>query len=479
MSTTNSQTVAFTEQVDLALSNTALQQAMGRAESGFVETRRQRVHEMPEFELLRDTGRDIKEHTLEHLDAYLEMFEQQVTDNGGTVHWARNDEEACRVVLDICKQADAHRVIKGKSMMAEEINLNAALEASGLEVVETDLGEYIVQLAKEMPSHIIAPAMHKTKKQIAELFHRHHQRLGYKDKVVSREAIVSQARQVLRDVFISADVGITGANFLVAETGSNVIVTNEGNADLSSCLPRVQIVTAGIEKVIPSLEDLSVLLRLLARSATGQEMSAYTTLYTGPRRADDCEGPEEYHVVLIDNGRSAMLSGDYRSMLRCIRCGACLNHCPVYTAIGGHSYGWVYTGPMGAVLTPLMTGLDRAYDLPNACTLNGRCQSVCPVRIPLPDFLRQHRRQQYQRRLGSALSRYIVSLWAWLARRPRFYQAVMAMPVRLLGHWGRHTGVLQRLPFAKGWTKVRDFPAPAKSTFQNQWRRGRRRRPQQ
>ena len=476
MSTTT-QTVTFGEQVDLALNNVPLQQAMGRAESGFVETRRQCVEAMPEFESLRDTARDIKEHTLEHLDSYLEFFEAKVIENGGTVHWASSGEEACRIILEICQQAEARLVTKGKSMVAEEIHLNEALEKGGLEVVETDLGEYIIQLANEMPSHIIAPAMHKTRSQISELFHTHHQSLGYVDKAATREEIVSQARQVLRDVFVSADVGITGANFLVAETGSNVIVTNEGNGDLTSCLPRVQIITAGIEKVIPSLEDLSVFLRLLARSATGQEMSAYTTLYTGPRRDDDPEGPEEYHVVLVDNGRSAMLAGNYRSMLRCIRCGACLNHCPVYTAIGGHSYGWIYTGPMGAVLTPLMTGLDNAYDLPNACTLNGRCQEVCPVRIPLPDFLRQHRVRQNQRRLGSGLNRQIVSMWAWSARRPRFYHAVMALPVRLLSYLGRHRGAFEKLPFGRGWTVVRDFPAPTGSTFQQQWQKRKREKP--
>jgi L-lactate dehydrogenase complex protein LldF len=343
------------------------------------------------------------------------------------------------------------------------------LEKAGIQVAESDLGEYIIQLAGETPSHIIAPAIHKTREQITELFHQNHRELGYADRVTRRDAIVNEARSVLRSVFARADVGITGANFLVAETGANVIVTNEGNGDLTSCLPRVQIITAGIEKVVPSLEDLSVLLRVLGRSATGQEMSAYTTLYSGPRREKDQEGPQEYHVVLVDNGRSAMLAGEYRSMLRCIRCGACLNHCPVYSAVGGHAYGWVYPGPMGSVLTPLIQGFDNSFDLPNACTLNGRCSEVCPVRIPLSDLLRQHRVEQYRRRLYPLPGRAVLSAWSWLARRPRLYQGVMALPVWLMNRLGRRHGGLKWLPAAHGWTRGREMPAPESRTFLNQW----------
>ena len=273
----------------------------------------------------------------------------------------------------------------------------------------------------------------------------------------------------MRSVFARADVGITGANFLIAESGANVIVTNEGNGDLSSTLPRVQIITASIEKVIPSLDDLSTFLRILGRSATGQEMSAYTTLYSGPRREGEVEGPTEYHVVLLDNGRSAMLAGRYRSMLRCIRCGACLNHCPVYSAVGGHAYGWVYPGPMGSVLSPLMQGFEQSYDLPNACTLNGRCNDVCPVRIPLPDMLRSHRFEQYRRNLNPWLGRRLLSLWAWFVRRPRLYQGVVALPVWLMNRFGREQGALRRLPGASGWTGGRDMAAPEKRTFQVQW----------
>ena len=466
---TSSQRVEFQERARQALSDVSLQRAMAKARGGFVDHRRDAVDALPEFDAIRDAARDIKDHVLANLDGYLELYEQKVIENGGQVHWARDADEACRIVAKICKDAEAKTVTKGKSMVSEEIHLNPVLEAAGMTVVETDLGEYIVQLAGETPSHIIAPAVHKTREQITDLFHEHHSPLGYTDRVTQREALVNEARSVLRERFVAADVGITGANFLVAETGANVIVTNEGNGDLTSCLPRVHIVTAGIEKVIPSLDDLSVLLRVLARSATGQEFSAYTSLYSGPRRTDEIEGPEAYHVVLLDNGRSRLLGGQYQPMLRCIRCGACLNHCPVYGAIGGHAYGWVYSGPMGSVLTPLLNGFDQAMDLPNACTLNGRCKEVCPVRIPLSDLLLKHRLEQHDRRLNTIFGRFLLSAWAWLARRPRLYQGVMALPLWLMHRLGKRRGVLSRLPGLGGWTDSRDFPIPARRSFLRQW----------
>ena len=466
---TSSQRVEFQERARQALSDVSLQRAMAKARGGFVDHRQDAVDALPEFDAIRDAARDIKDHVLANLDGYLELYEQKVIENGGQVHWARDADEACRIVAKICKDAEAKTVTKGKSMVSEEIHLNPVLEAAGMTVVETDLGEYIVQLAGETPSHIIAPAVHKTREQITDLFHEHHSPLGYTDRVTQREALVNEARSVLRERFVAADVGITGANFLVAETGANVIVTNEGNGDLTSCLPRVHIVTAGIEKVIPSLDDLSVLLRVLARSATGQEFSAYTSLYSGPRRTDEMEGPEAYHVVLLDNGRSRLLGGQYQPMLRCIRCGACLNHCPVYGAIGGHAYGWVYSGPMGSVLTPLLNGFDQAMDLPNACTLNGRCKEVCPVRIPLSDLLLKHRLEQHDRRLNTIFGRFLISAWAWLARRPRLYQGVMALPLWLMHRLGKRRGVLSRLPGLGGWTDSRDFPIPARRSFLRQW----------
>lgn len=390
---------AFADNAHRALHDRTLQEALAKAGVGFVARRRAAVDALPEFQALREAGRRIKDHTLAHLDHYLLRFEQAVQASGGIVHWAETPQEACAAVLEICRSADAKTVAKGKSMVGEEIAVNDALEGAGFEVVETDLGEYIIQLAHEPPSHIIAPAIHKTRQQIAELFEDLHHQPGLTRPLQTVPEIVDEAREVLRAKFLSADVGITGANFLIAETGSAVIVTNEGNGDLCATLPRVHIVLASIDKVVPTLEDASVLLRLLARSATGQEITAYTTFFTGPRRADDPDGPERFHVVLVDNGRSRMLGGDYHEMLRCIRCGACLNHCPVYGAVGGHAYGWVYPGPMGAVLTPLMVGLEEGGPLANASTLCGRCEEVCPMSIPLPRLLRRHRRREFAQRL--------------------------------------------------------------------------------
>jgi L-lactate dehydrogenase complex protein LldF len=452
-----------------------LQAALKQLELGFVAGRARCYAALPEFEALRDRAEEVLDHTLENLDFYLCEYEARVVEAGGQVHWARTPAEACAIVTDICRKAGAKSVIRGKSMIGEEIGVNAALEAAGFEVTESDLGEYILQLAHEPPSHIVAPAIHKTKDEISDLFHENHRELGFKQRLTDRSALVAEARAVLREKFIHADVGMTGANFLIAETGSNVIVTNEGNGDLSSTLPRVQIVTAAIDKVIPTLEDASLLLRLLGRSATGQEITAYTTFTTGPRRAEDADGPDEYHVVIVDNHRSEMLANELRPMLRCIRCGACMNHCPVYGRVGGHAYGWVYPGPMGSVLTPTMVGLDEAGHLPNACTLNGRCQTVCPVKIPLPTLLRSLRSRQHRQRLNSPGARITLSLWAWVARRPRLYQMVTGLAMSVMARLGKSRGVFRYMPLAGGWTRERDLPAPQGSTFQAQWRRRQRR----
>lgn len=448
---------------------------MDKAQDGFVGKREQAVSEYGNFDALRDLGQEIKDHTLAHLDYYLERYEEEVRRNGGHVHWARDSEEARCIILRICERAEARNVTKGKSMVSEEIDLNNALEESGIAVHETDLGEYIIQIARETPSHIIAPAVHKTKDQISDLFHANHGRYGFHRRLTEVPALVNEARQILRQRYLEADVGITGANFLIAENGANLLVTNEGNGDLTCTLPKVHIVTAGIEKLVPTLEDATVLVRLLTRSATGQQFSAYTTLSNGTRRDGDTDGPDEYHVVLVDNVRTEMLASEFRSMLRCIRCGACMNHCPVYGAVGGHVYGWVYPGPMGSVLTPLNVGLEEAGDLPNACTLNGRCQSVCPVNIPLPDLLRRLRRRQHEAGLDSRYSRVGLKLWSALATRPAVYRVLTRWGVAGLRLLARGRGRLSRLPLAGGWTQSRDMPAPAGRTFQSLYKQGKRR----
>ncbi|MFA5900194.1 MAG: LutB/LldF family L-lactate oxidation iron-sulfur protein [Hyphomicrobium sp.] len=466
----------FRDRASEALADANLQRSIASLKDGFVAARARAVAELPEFEAMREAGAAIKDHTLANLDHYLLRYEAEVVKRGGHVHWANDAEEACRIVRDICHRVGAKTVTKGKSMVSEEIGLNAALEADGLEVLETDAGEYIVQLAKEAPSHIVMPTIHKTTRQIADLFHEHHQRYGFTERVEDAAELIGQVRSVLRSKFFAADVGVTGANFLVAETGSNVIVTNEGNGDLTSTLARVHIVTAGIEKVVPTLNDTAVLLRLLARSALGMDVTSYVTYATGPRRPDDLDGPEEYHVVLIDNGRTKMLAGAIRPMLRCIRCGACMNHCPVYLSVGGHAYGGVYPGPMGAVLMPMISGHDKAQELPHACTLNGRCQQVCPVKIPLPDLLRRLRHEQWEEGFIRGKSRWGITAWAWLATRPVLYHRLTKLIVALAGLAGRSRGRFHRLPLASGWTDDRDMPAPQATTFHAAWAKAKRQR---
>ncbi|WP_435101256.1 LutB/LldF family L-lactate oxidation iron-sulfur protein [Arhodomonas sp. AD133] len=455
-----------------ALADDNLRRALAKAKGGFVGKRAQAVSGFPDFEALRTRGQEIKDHTLAHLDHYLARFTSAVEERGGQVHFAGDAASARETILGICRDAGARQVIKAKSMAGEEIELNEALERE-LEVVESDLGEYIIQLAKEPPSHIIAPAVHKTREDITRLFDEHHH--GRIDGPLRpAPELVAEARRVLREKFLGADVGISGANFLVADTGSVTLVTNEGNADLGTALPRVHIVIAGIEKLVPGMDEASVMLRLLARSATGQEISAYTTFLTGPRSADEPDGPEEYHVVLLDNGRTSMLGNEFRPMLRCIRCGACMNHCPVYSAVGGHTYGWVYPGPMGQVLTPMFRGLDSTVDLPNACTLNGRCGSVCPVRIPLPDLIRRLRDWQFDAHLGSRTSRWALRAWGWVARHPGLYHPLSRLGARAIRLLGGRRGSARSLPMAGGWTGSRDLPLPTGTTFQAAWQRQRR-----
>jgi len=460
----------FKENAKAALADPDLQNALKFVEVNFIARRREVADKLPEFDALRDAARDIKDHTLAHLDLYLEAYERKVTAAGGHVHYAVTAHDANRIILGICKALGARTATKGKSMVAEEIGLNDYLEANGVVPIETDLGEYIIQLRHEMPSHIIAPAVHLTKQQVETEFRRVHTHLPAERNLVEPTSLLGEARAVLREKFLAADVGITGANFLVAETGSSIIVTNEGNGDLTQTLPKAHIVIASIEKLVPTLEDASQLLRVLARSATGQEMSVYTTLSTGPRRPDDPDGPSEYHVVILDNGRSSMLGGDFADMLRCIRCGACMNHCPVYHAVGGHAYGWVYPGPMGAVLTPSLIGVDQAGHLPNASTFCGRCEEVCPVRIPLPRMMRSWREREFERHLSPATVRAGLGLWAFFARRPRLYGLATALAARLLALFGRRNGRFRWLPLASGWTRHRDFPAPQGATFQAQWK---------
>ena len=455
----------FKQNAKTALADAGLQKALKFSKPQFMARRSAAVANLPEFEQLRDIGRDIKNHTLANLDFYLEQFAANVEKAGGQVHWAADADEARAIVLGICKDAGAKTVTKGKSMISEELGINAHLSKHGVTPIETDLGEYIIQLRDETPSHIIAPAFHLNREDWEAQFRLSHTDLPIDRVFAERRDILTEARLRLRSKFLAADVGITGANFLIAETGSSVIVTNEGNGDLTQTLPRVHVALASIEKCVPTLEDATSLLRLLARSATGQDFSVYTTFSTGVRRPNDLDGPEEYHVVLVDNGRSAMLGTEFQEMLRCIRCAACMNHCPVYGAIGGHAYGWVYPGPMGSVLTPSLIGVDQSAQLPNASTFCGKCESVCPVKIPLPKMMRHWREREFERHLTPRAARSNLALWAWFARRPGLYRLATRVGAVGLGLLGRKAGRFKSLPLAGGWTGGRDLPAPEGETF--------------
>jgi L-lactate dehydrogenase complex protein LldF len=468
---------SFKDNARAGMANPSLQRAMDNMRHGFPEKRLAAIARLPEFEDLRDRARDIKNHVLENLDFYLEAWEAKVTAAGGHVHWCRDAEAARQSVMAICQRLEARTVTKGKSMIAEEIALNQFLEANGIQPIETDLGEYIIQIRNEPPSHIIAPAIHLTQDDVERSFRATHTQFDPNRPLSEARQLLDEARGVLRGKFLAADVGITGANFLIAETGSSVIVTNEGNGDLTQTLTRAHIVVASLEKVVPTLEDAQTILRVLARSATGQDYSVYTTVSTGPRRPADLDGPGEYHVVLLDNGRSRMLGTEFQDMLRCIRCGACMNHCPVYATVGGHAYGWVYPGPMGAVLTPTLIGVEEAGHLPNASTFCGKCESVCPMRIPLPKMMRHWREREFERHLSPAAMRYGIKLWALLAKRPRLYRWINGLIARGLGTLGRVHGGFRRLPLAGGWTAGRDLPAPQGGGFHQAWaKRGQRRR---
>ena len=455
----------FKQNARRALADAGLQKALAFSKPQFMARRTAAVANLPEFERLREIGRDIKNHALANLDFYLERFAANVERAGGHVHWCPTADDARAAVLKICREAGARTVTKGKSMISEELGINAHLERNGVTPVETDLGEYVIQLRDESPSHIIAPAFHLNREDWEAQFRRSHTDLPAERVFAERRDILTEARSRLRAKFLAADVGITGANFLIAETGSSVIVTNEGNGDLTQTLPRVHVVLASIEKCVPTLEDVTSLLRLLARSATGQDFSVYTTFSTGARRVGDLDGPEQYHVVLVDNGRSGMLGTEFQDMLRCIRCAACMNHCPVYGAVGGHAYGWVYPGSMGSVLTPALIGVDQAGQLPNASTFCGKCESVCPVKIPLPKMMRHWREREFERHLQPAAIRTNLGVWGWFVRRPGLYRLATRLGAGALGLIGRRRGRFRRLPLASGWTGGRDLPAPEGETF--------------
>ena len=455
------------ERAGQALQDAFLQEALTIATTKFIGLRREAFEDFPEGEALRDRARAIKEATLLHLDQHLERLIDNVERRGGHVHYATTPEEARRIVVDIAKRTGARLAVKSKSMATEEIHLNDALEAAGVTPVETDLGEYIIQLAHERPSHIIAPAIHKTKGQVAELFARE---LG-RETQPDPEVLTGIARVELREKFLIADMGISGANFGVADTGTIVLVTNEGNGRMVTSLPRVHVAVMGVEKVIPSMTDLAVFLAILAKSATGQKLSVYTSLLNGPRRGGELEGPEEFHLVLLDHGRIGQIAGPLREALACLRCGACLNVCPVYRQIGGHAYGYTYPGPIGILLTAMLNGPASVRELAHASSLCGACADACPVRIDIPRMLIELRRDVAERRIAPWVERVVFGAFGRLLRRPALSRLAARVGRTLPRPLVRRCAI-RRLPLFFGdWTRTRDLPPIATITFQERWAR--------
>lgn len=453
--------------VAAALHDQGLRQALETATNRFISNRARALAAMSDPDAVRDQARAIRARDLARLDTLLVQLAEQVEAHGGHVCWAEDGAAACQYVTDLARQHGVQSIVKSKSMASEEIHLNQALEAAGIAVLETDLGEYIIQLAHETPSHIIAPAIHKTRDQVSDLFAQH---LGTPPTSDVTE-LTQTARRVLRQRFGQAEMGISGVNFGVAENGALVTVTNEGNARLTTALPRIHVAIMGIERVVANLDDLGVLLQVLGRSATGQKLSVYTTLLSGPARPDEPDGADEVHLVLLDNGRSRILGSAYAEALLCIRCGACLNACPVYQAMGGHAYGGAYSGPIGAVLTPLLQpDVPDAASLPYASSLCGACQEVCPVRIALPDLLLRLRADVVQAGKAPALEHLAMAGWQAAMSSPGLYRSGGTMAAVLTHLIGSPEGWLRNLPPPLHvWTQQRDFPVFARQSFTEWW----------
>lgn len=450
-----------------ALGDARLRAALDRVTGQLGSRRESAFASLEHADVVRDAARAAKMRALADLAGNLERFEAALTRNGAQVHWAETPEQANRVIADIAVRASATRAVKSKSMVSEETHLNAALEAAGVSVVETDLGEYIVQLANDRPSHIIAPIIHLTRQDVGRVMQ---QRLGipYSDDA---RTLAATARERLRDEFLRADVGISGANFGVIETGTICLVTNEGNGRMVTTMPRVHVVLMGIEKLVPTMTDLDRCLKVLARSGTGQKLTVYTTMVHGPRRRGETDGPDEVHVVLLDNGRSRIRAGASAEILGCIRCGACLNVCPVYRTIGGHAYGDIYPGPVGAIVTPGIRGLDKFPELPGASSLCGACREACPVRLDIPRMLVAMRNEVEKTVPTSRTIARGITLFAAIASRPSVYRRAAAV-VRWYLRRRQSNGWISHAPGpAAAWTEFRDLKAPAAATFQEQWRK--------
>jgi L-lactate dehydrogenase complex protein LldF len=467
------QPATFYTRIDQALGNPRLQAAVRNATHRMASGRTTAVAEFPEMDAMRDHARAIRAHTIARLDHYLRLFAENVERRGGRVHFASTAEEAVRIVCDIAAANAVRTIVKGKSMVSEEIHLNDGLEARGIEVIETDLGEFIVQLDRDHPSHIVMPIIHKDRHDVAKLFRRTLDATD--DEVEDAPRMARLARRVLRRGFLRADMGISGGNFGVADTGSVCITTNEGNGRLTTSVPRIHVALMGIERLVPTLDDLGVMLQILGKSATGQKLTVYSNIMSGPRRyggaeGDESDGPEQFHVVLVDNGRSSLVGSELAEILYCIRCGACLNSCPVYQQLGGHAYGSVYPGPVGAVLMPALGGLHQWHDLPQASSLCGACREVCPVRIDIPRMLLELRDKTTGQGLTPIWVTFGLSVFRHVATRPALFRRAQTLASWVTRRRARNGWIRWMPGHMARWSEKRDFPAFAPKTFQQRWR---------
>ncbi|MDI9314281.1 MAG: lactate utilization protein B [Hydrotalea sp.] len=457
----------FSAAADKAIKNDGLQQRLAHITHEFINKRQAAVNAVPDWEAWRVAGKNIKQHAIEHLDIYLEEFEKNLTNAGGELHYCQTGEEAADKILRICQQHKAQLVVKSKSMVAEEINLNQHFAKNNIKLVETDLGDYIVQLRGDEPAHPIAPALHVGKAMVAETFRQEHKNLPRNRPLESIGDLMAEARGILRKDFLTADVGITGANFLVAESGSVVLVTNEGNGDLVSTLPPVHIVVTTIDKIVPTLYDASHLLRLLCRSATGQPITSYASFFTGNNQTQDGDGAIAFHVLLLNNNRTQLLADDLRPALSCIKCGACLNHCPVYQTVGGASYGGAQMGPIGSAIAPAISGIKRANDLVFASTLCGRCDDVCPVKIPISHLLRRQREWSFLQKTIAPQKQRWLKYFRRASQSPKKFRHASHAVRRMLRFYNRH-GMIKNIglfPPARPWFAKKNLPSPAKKSF--------------
>ncbi|AHJ73661.1 LutB/LldF family L-lactate oxidation iron-sulfur protein [Kosakonia sacchari] len=455
--------VPFYDRVQQQIDDPVMRHAVANAQDRIGINRQKMVDELENWPDWRSRAAEIRAHVLDNLDAYLYQLSEKVSANGGHVFFADTREDATRYILQIAQEKQARKVVKSKSMVTEEIGMNAALEAAGIEVVETDLGEYILQLAKDAPSHVVVPAIHKDRHQIQQVLR---EKLGY-DGPETPEAMTRFIRQKIREDFLSADIGITGCNFAVAETGTLSLVSNEGNARLCTTVPKTHIAVMGMERVVPTFAELDIILTMLARSAVGARLTGYNTWLTGAQGSMESDGPESFHLVIVDNGRSQVLGSPFQDILRCIRCGACMNTCPAYRHIGGHGYGSIYPGPVGAVLTPLLGGYDDFKNLPYACSLCTACDDVCPVRIPLSSLILEHRRTLAESGRTPAMERHTVHLFNYANRHPRLWKVGMVAGARAAQLMIRNGKMPFTISAIGKWTEARDLPAADGESFRS------------